>query len=125
MEKDTKKTTTRKTTASKPVVKKDKVEVATSTETTTNNNKPMGKPNYKPNGFSQQHKHFKRKKFCHLCEVDGRVDYKDVELVSKYLTHNLKIASRKMTGACAKHQRRISNAIKRARIVALIPYIKD
>ena len=68
----------------------------------------------------------KRKKFCKLCAKGiFHVDYKDVELISKYLTHNLKIAPRKQTGACAMHQRRVANAIKRARIVALIPYIKD
>ncbi|MCF0217733.1 MAG: 30S ribosomal protein S18 [Malacoplasma sp.] len=50
------------------------------------------------------------------------VDYKDVDLLKKYLTYNYKIASRKVTSSCLKHQIRVSNAIKRARIVALIPF---
>lgn len=68
----------------------------------------------------------RRKKFCKLCAKGiEHVDYKDIELLSKYLNHNMKISSRKQTSACASHQRRISNAIKRARIVALIHCVKD
>lgn len=71
-------------------------------------------------------KYYRRKKFCMLCAKGiEHVDYKDVELLEKYLNQSLKIASRKITAACSTHQRRVSNAIKRARIVALIPFIKD
>lgn len=73
-----------------------------------------------PNKFGR------RKRFCKLCAKGvEHVDYKDVDLLYKYLTPNLKIASRKVTSSCSKHQTRVSNAIKRARIVALIPFIKD
>ncbi len=65
----------------------------------------------------------KKKKKCQLCA--GRTfDYKDVNILNKYLTERGKIASRRMTGACAKHQRYIENQIKRARFMALIPYVK-
>lgn len=71
-------------------------------------------------------KYYRRKKFCMLCAKGiEHVDYKDVALLEKYLNQSLKIASRKITAACSTHQRRVSNAIKRARIVALIPFIKD
>lgn len=76
--------------------------------------------------FGQNKFYSRRKKFCKLCAKGiEHVDYKDIELLSKYLNHNMKISSRKQTSACASHQRRISNAIKRARIVALIHCVKD
>lgn len=68
----------------------------------------------------------KRKRFCKLCAKGvNHVDYKDVDLLYKYLTNNLKITSAKITSSCRKHQTMIAAAIKRARLVALIPYIKD
>ncbi|MDR0857169.1 MAG: 30S ribosomal protein S18 [Mycoplasmataceae bacterium] len=53
------------------------------------------------------------------------IDYKDVELLKKYIAYNGKILPRRTTGICNKHQRMIANAIKRARIVALLPFIID
>ena len=52
------------------------------------------------------------------------VDYKDVMIISKYITEKGKIMPRRMTGACAKHQRHIAQQIKYARYMALIPYVK-
>lgn len=76
--------------------------------------------------FNKQNKYYKRKKFCKLCAKGiEHVDYKDVDTLNKYLNYSLKISSRKLTGACSSHQRKISNAIKRARIVALIPFVKE
>ncbi len=79
------------------------------------------------NKHYSSNRHFKKRiKFCKLCAKGiEHVDYKDVELLSKHLSYNLKILSKKSTNTCTSHQRRISNAIKRARLVALIPYIKD
>lgn len=69
-----------------------------------------------PNKFGR------RKRFCKLCAKGiEHIDYKDVDLLYKHLTYNLKIASRRITSACAKHQRRVANAIKRAKVMALIP----
>mgnify|MGYP003406266953 CR=1 FL=1 len=52
------------------------------------------------------------------------IDYKDVSLLKKYISERGKILPRRMTGACAKHQRYIAMQIKRARFMALIPFVK-
>ena len=52
------------------------------------------------------------------------VDYKDVQIISKYINEQGKILPRRMTGACAMHQRYIAKQIKRARQIALIPFTK-
>ena len=65
----------------------------------------------------------KKKKICQMC-AGKSVDYKDVMIVSKYINEKGKIMPRRMTGACAKHQRHITNQIKLARYMALIPYVK-
>jgi small subunit ribosomal protein S18 len=68
----------------------------------------------------------KRPKVCHFC-VDKvtHVDYKDIDRLRKYITDRGKIVPRRVTGACAKHQRQLTRAIKRARIVAFLPYTAD
>ena len=66
----------------------------------------------------------KKKKICQMC-AGKSVDYKDVAIISKYITEKGKIMPRRMTGACAKHQRHIAEQIKWARFMALIPYVKD
>ena len=53
------------------------------------------------------------------------IDYKDVELLKKYVTERGKILPKRITGTCAIHQREVTTAIKRARIVALLPYEAD
>ncbi|MDR0675096.1 MAG: 30S ribosomal protein S18 [Mycoplasmataceae bacterium] len=69
---------------------------------------------------------FLKKKACYLCQMGiTHIDYKDVELLSKYISYNGKILPRRISGACTKHQRMVANAIKRARIIALIPFVKD
>ena len=52
-------------------------------------------------------------------------NYKDVPIITKYITEKGKIVNRRQSGACAKHQRHISQQIKYARFMALIPYVKD
>jgi small subunit ribosomal protein S18 len=67
-----------------------------------------------------------RKKVCQFCaDRSAKIDYKDTELLSKFITERGKILPKRMTGNCAIHQREVANAIKRARIVALLPYVKD
>ena len=66
---------------------------------------------------------YRRKKVCQMC-AGKDVDYKDVMIVSKYINEKGKILPRRMTGACAKHQRHIANQIKIARYMALLPYTK-
>ena len=66
---------------------------------------------------------YRRKKICQMC-AGKSVDYKDVMIVSKYINEKGKILPRRMTGACAKHQRHIANQIKIARYMALLPFKK-
>jgi len=68
----------------------------------------------------------KRRKVCQFC-VDKAtfVDYKDVAKLKKFTSERGKILPRRATGACAMHQRQLTEAIKRARQVALLPYVVD
>ncbi len=64
-----------------------------------------------------------RKKVCTFClEKATAIDYKDVNKLRKFITEKGKMLPRRMTGVCAKHQRILSAAIKKARIVALLPF---
>jgi small subunit ribosomal protein S18 len=68
-------------------------------------------------------KRFQRRKFCRFCsEKIEFIDYKDVKLVRSYLTERGKILTRRMTGTCARHQRALSEAIMRARNIALVSF---
>ncbi|HDR06901.1 MAG TPA: 30S ribosomal protein S18 [Candidatus Coatesbacteria bacterium] len=64
-----------------------------------------------------------RKRSCRFCK-DGvkDINYKDLELVRRYVTERGKIRARRTTGTCAKHQRQISLAVKRARILGQVPF---
>ena len=67
-----------------------------------------------------------RKKVCQFCtDKTLAVDYKDVETLRKYITERGKILPRRITGTCTMHQREVTKAIKRARIVALMPFDAD
>ncbi len=61
-------------------------------------------------------------KVCSFCSEKKEIDYKDVSTLSRYITDRGEIAPRRQTGACAKHQRRLAVAIKRARHLALLPF---
>ena len=65
----------------------------------------------------------RRKKVCYFCanHIDY-IDYKDVELLKRYISEKGKILPRRVTGTCAKHQRTLTVAIKRARIMGLLPF---
>ena len=68
----------------------------------------------------------KREKVCIFCKNKNQViDYKDVETLKRFVSPNGKISPRRVTGACAKHQRAVEQAIKNARIMALLPFIAD
>ena len=67
-----------------------------------------------------------RKKVCAFCaDKLESIDYKDVNRLKKYITEKGKILPRRQTGTCAKHQRELATAIKRARFMALIPYVGE
>ena len=66
----------------------------------------------------------RRKKVCAYCFEDGKsIDYKDVASLKKFISERGKILPRRITGTCAKHQRELTVAIKRARHIALMPYV--
>ncbi len=67
-----------------------------------------------------------RKNVCQFCqEKTTHIDYKDLAKLKKYTTERGKILPRRITGACAKHQRMVTRAIKRARAIALLPYVAE
>ncbi len=66
----------------------------------------------------------KKKKVCYMCTSGKPIDYKDVDILKKYTNDKGKILPRRVTGACAKHQRHIAEQIKRARMIALLPFTK-
>lgn len=73
-----------------------------------------------------QRRYRPRKKVCAFCQdKDKKIDYKDTQMLKKYISDRGKILPRRVTGACAKHQRAITVAIKRSRQVALLPYSAD
>jgi small subunit ribosomal protein S18 len=59
---------------------------------------------------------------CPFCKTDTEPDYKEYSVLAKYLTDRAKMFGKSRTGLCAKHQRRVSIAVKRARHLALLPY---
>ncbi len=67
-----------------------------------------------------------RKKVCAFCvERAEKIDYKDIARLRKCMTERAKILPRRVTGTCAYHQRELTSAIKKARHVALLPYVAD
>jgi len=83
----------------------------------------MAKPRKKRNRRSSFRR---RRKQCRFCSKDlPRIDYKDVETLRDFVTDRGKMLSRRVTGNCAKHQRQISRQIKRARYIALMPYVAE
>ena len=65
----------------------------------------------------------KRKKVCFMC-IGKDVNYKNVEIISKYINDSVKILPRRFTGTCAKHQRCIAEQVKLDRFMGFIPYSK-
>ena len=66
----------------------------------------------------------KKKKVCYMC-TGKDINYKDVETLKRYTNDKGKILPRRVTGACAKHQRDITLAVKRARHIAVLPYTQN
>ncbi|MBR5943961.1 MAG: 30S ribosomal protein S18 [Lachnospiraceae bacterium] len=69
--------------------------------------------------------HARRRKVCVFCGKDNVIDYKDANKLRKYISEGGKILPRHITGNCAKHQRELTTAIKRARQMAILPYTQD
>jgi len=70
-----------------------------------------------------QQKRFQRRKFCRFCsEKIEYIDYKNIKILKSYLTERGKILPGRMTGTCARHQRELTESIKRARNIALLAF---
>ena len=67
----------------------------------------------------------RRKKVCVFCGENNAIDYKDTNKLKRYVSERGKILPRRITGNCAKHQRALTVAVKRARHIALMPYTLD
>jgi small subunit ribosomal protein S18 len=66
-----------------------------------------------------------RKRFCKLCKEGVKtIDYKDIKRLESFITERGKIVSSRLSGNCAKHQRRVAEVIKKARFVSLLPYTR-
>ena len=84
------------------------------------------KGNRPEGGFKRRGGGRRRKKVCVFCgEKNGTIDYKDVNKLKRYVSERGKILPRRITGNCAKHQRALTVAIKRARHIALMPYTME
>ena len=72
------------------------------------------------------YRRYQRRKYCRFCadKVD-LIDYKDMKTLRNYVTERGKIIAGRMTGNCAKHQRALTRAVKRARNIALLPFIEQ
>ena len=68
---------------------------------------------------------FFKKKICKFCNQKLKIDYKDADTLRRFITERGKILPRRITGNCAKHQRELTTSIKRARQIAILPYISD
>ena len=75
--------------------------------------------------MKKPYRKFQRRKFCKFCaDKIIFIDYKDIRTLRTFLTERGKIIAARMTGNCTKHQRELTRAIKRARNIALIPFIE-
>jgi small subunit ribosomal protein S18 len=82
----------------------------------------MAYPTRKPGG--RKKRVFHRRKVCRFCADSSLpIDYKDVKTLKYFTTERGKIIPRRISGCCAKHQRSLTVAIKRARTIALMPYV--
>ena len=82
---------------------------------------PAGRPAFRQNGVNR-----KQRKVCQFCAENAKsIDYKDTAKLRKFISDRAKILPKRVTGTCAKHQRELAIAIKRARTVALLSYTSD
>ncbi|MDR0551270.1 MAG: 30S ribosomal protein S18 [Spirochaetaceae bacterium] len=77
------------------------------------------------NDADKSGKFYLKKKVCRFCNQKLKIDYKDPDTLRRFITERGKILPRRITGTCAKHQRALAEAIKRARILALLPFVAN
>ena len=84
------------------------------------------KPKPKRHGGAKKRFLFRRRKYCKFCEQKAEwIDYKDIRTLQSYTPERAKILPRRISGTCAKHQRQLMQAIKRARMIAFLPFHAD
>ena len=76
-------------------------------------------------GGRAKSKTYFRKKVCRFCANKAKIDYKDSDGLKRFTTERGKILPRRITGTCAKHQKELAVAIKRARAICLLPYVTE
>ena len=102
------------------------VEVAVQATENTASERPARQENTERPQRQSYNRQQRRRKVCTFCtERDAVIDYKNPAQLRKFISERGKILPRRMTGTCARHQRQLTVAIKRARQVALLPYISD
>ena len=75
---------------------------------------------------SQRRGGFRRRRICNFClEKVDYIDYKDGDMLRRYVTEHGRIRPRRQTGTCARHQRALAQAIKRARHLAMLPFVNE
>jgi small subunit ribosomal protein S18 len=75
-------------------------------------------------GSSSSPRRSSRKKACRFCsDTEIQIDYKEARMLRGFITERGKIVPRRISGNCSKHQRQVATAIKRARVIALLPYL--
>lgn len=76
--------------------------------------------------LNNKKKRFGKKKYCKFCKnTELEINYKNVDVLKQFISEVGRIEPARLTGACAKHQRKLTTEIKRARHMALLPYIAD
>jgi small subunit ribosomal protein S18 len=84
----------------------------------------MAAPNGDRPARPPQKKFFHRKKFCRFCtDSNIKIDYKNPSILNNFVTERGKIMPRRITGNCSNHQRELTVAIKRARTIAIMPFV--
>jgi small subunit ribosomal protein S18 len=82
------------------------------------------RPNKKDQKTRRKRRVFHRRKVCRFCaDTSLEISYKDAKSLRYFITERGKIIPRRLSGCCAKHQRTLTHAIKRARTIALLPYV--
>ena len=82
-----------------------------------------GQRNDRPQARGPYRSYYKRRKVCKFCIKKATINYRDGVALKRFTTERGKILPRRITGTCAKHQRQLARAIKRARALALLPYV--
>ena len=87
--------------------------------------KKNNKTNTRNNNNSKNKNPLNKKKYCYFCfKKADYIDFKDTQILQRFISSYSKIVPKKRSGICSKHQRKLSQAIKRARFMGLLPYTK-